>query len=284
MKEFKIIVDSTFDLSKELIDLIDPAIVPLNVTIGEETFLDYVEFSADDLYKKMAETGIIPKTGAASPGTFAKIYEQVKNEGYKDAVVISISESFSASIKSAVLAQDLVEGINIHIVDSSSFSSGSGLLALRAHDLREEGKSAVEVAAYLNEIAPRVRAQFIVDNLKMLHAGGRVTGMKYVFGQMLRAHPFLQINDRKLEIVATPKGKSVRALDVMIDVFLKENAEGIESPRVLITHSHGGDRVDYIKERLLGVVDEKNIYVTPAGSVISSHCGEGTIGILYIRK
>ncbi|MFA5485607.1 MAG: DegV family protein, partial [Bacilli bacterium] len=111
-----------------------------------------------------------------------------------------------------------------------------------------------------------------------------VTGMKLFFGRILRAHPYLQVNDDKLEVAATPKGKSEKALDVMLDVAEKEITAGLESPRVMITHSHGGTRVDYCIERLTKFVDRENIVVTNAGAVISSHCGEGTIGVLYIRK
>jgi hypothetical protein len=168
--------------------------------------------------------------------------------------------------------------------EHSNPSTGSGLLALRAYDLLNEGKTLDETADYLEKIAPKSRSQFIVDNLEMLAAGGRVTGIKLFFGRILRAHPFLQVNNDKLEVVATPKGKSERALDLMLQVAREEISAGLESPRVFITHSHGGERIDYLYDRLKEFVDPKNILISEAGAVISSHCGAGTIGILYIRK
>lgn len=284
MKKFKIISDSTQDLSPELIKEADVDIVPLNVLIGDETFLDHYEINADKLYEKMKEKGVFPKTSAGTPAYFLEAFEKAKEQGYTEIIVLTIANSFSATQKSAVIASEMIEGVKVRFVDSYSLSSGTGLLVMRAHDLREEGKSVDEVADYLQAIAPRVRAQFIVDNLEMLNAGGRVTGIKYFIGRVLRAHPFLQVNDAKLEVVDTPKGKSERALDKMIAVFKEEFSSGLESPRVLITHTHGGPRIEYIKERISELVAEENIYVTEAGAVISSHCGEGTIGILYIRK
>lgn len=284
MKKFKIISDSTQDLSPELIKEADVDIVPLNVLIGDETFLDHYEINADKLYEKMKEKGVFPKTSAGTPAYFLEAFEKAKEQGYTEIIVLTIANSFSATQKSAVIASEMIEGVKVRFVDSYSLSSGTGLLVMRAHDLREEGKSVDEVADYLQAIAPRVRAQFIVDNLEMLNAGGRVTGIKYFIGRILRAHPFLQVNDAKLEVVDTPKGKSERALDKMIAVFKEEFSSGLESPRVLITHTHGGPRIEYIKERISELVAEENIYVTEAGAVISSHCGEGTIGILYIRK
>jgi len=284
MTKFKIVIDSSVDLSKELLALIDPVMIPLNVHLGEHTFLDYVELNANALYDKMKELKASPKTSAASPGLFIETFKKLQDEGINEVLWVGIGNDFSATIKSAQLAVEELPGMKIRLIDSYSLSSGSGLLALRAHDLREAGKSLDETADYLDTISKNVRAQFIVDNLDMLALGGRVTGMKLFFGRILRAHPYLQVNDGKLEVVATPKGKSEKALDVMLDVTEAEIKAGLESPRVLITHSLGGTRIDYIKERLEKVVDPKDIFVTEAGAVISSHCGEGTIGVLYIRK
>lgn len=284
MAKFKIVVDSSVDLTPEILKMIDPVIVPLNVHLGEQTFKDHYELDADGLYEKMKELKAAPKTSAASPGLFLETFEKIKEEGYKEVLYVGIGSAFSATLQSARLALEDLKGIHVRLVDSHSLSSGGGLLAVRAHELREQGKSVDEVADYLDTVGPKVRAQFIVDNLDMLAAGGRVTGMKLFFGRILRAHPFLQINDDKLEVAATPKGKSEKALDVMLEVAEKEITTGLESPWVMITHSHGGERVDYCRNHLEKFVDPKHIVVSNAGAVISSHCGQGTIGVLYIRK
>ncbi|TAH59356.1 MAG: DegV family protein [Bacillota bacterium] len=284
MSKFKIIVDSTVDLSPELYKLIDPIIMPLNVHIGEETYRDYYEINAEKLYQKVAETKAAPKTSAVSPGLFKETFEKIKAEGYTGALFVGIGRSLSATVQSALLGAEEVEDFKVRVIDSHSLSTGSGLLALRAYDLRAEGKTLDEVADYLDTLGLKTRAQFIVDNLEMLAAGGRVTGIKLFFGRILRAHPFLQVNNDKLEVIATPKGKTERALDLMLEVAREEITAGLESPRVFITHTQGGERIDYLYNQLKEFVDPKNIYITEAGAVISSHCGAGTIGILYIRK
>lgn len=284
MAKFKIVVDSTVDLTPEILKMIDPVLVPLNVHLGEQTFKDHYELDAEGLYAKMKELKAVPKTSAVSPGFFLEIFEKLRDEGHKEILYVGIGSAFSATLQSARIALEDLKGVKVRLVDSHSLSSGGGLLAIRAHELREEGKSLDEAADYLDSIGLKVRAQFIVDNLDMLAAGGRVTGMKLFFGRILRAHPFLQINDDKLEVAATPKGKSEKALDVMLDVAEKEIRAGLENPWVMITHSHGGERVDYCLDRLTQFVDRKHIIITNAGAVISSHCGEGTIGVLYVRK
>lgn len=284
MAKFKIVVDSTVDLSDELLKIVDPYVVPLNVQLGEMTFKDYYEINADSLYVKMKELKAVPKTSAAAPGVILEIFETLRDEGHTELLFLGIGSAFSATLQAARLAAEDLKGVRVRLIDSHTLSSGSGLLVMRAHDLREEGKSLDEVADYLEQISVKSQAQFIVDNLDMLAAGGRVTGMKLFFGRILKAHPFLRVLDDKLVVADTPKGKSERALDRMLEEVYQDIKNGLESPRVFITHSHGGDRIDYIKSKLVQIMDEKNIYVTPAGAVISSHCGEGTIGVLYIKK
>lgn len=284
MSKFKIIVDSTVDFNKELFKETDALLVPLIVNIGEEVYEDVVEIDAAKLYERVAATKIFPKTSAVSPGTFIKVYEKLKAEGYDGAIFTGIGGTLSSVIENARIAAEEVEDFHVRVVDSRNLSTASGLLALRAADLRKEGKTLDETADYIESLVPKARAQFIVDNLDMLAAGGRVTGIKLFLGRILRAHPFLQVNNGVLEVVETPKGKTERALDLMINVAREEILAGLESPRVFITHTQGGDRVDYIYDRIKEFVDPKNIHITEAGAVISSHCGAGTIGILYIRK
>lgn len=284
MSKFKIVVDSTVDLSDDLLKQINSYVAPLNVHLGETTFKDHYEINADGLYLKMKELKAVPKTSAVAPGVFLEIFEKLRDEGHTELLFVGIGAAFSATLQAARLAAEELKGARVRLVDSHTLSSGSGLLAMRAHDLREQGKSLDETADYLDQISKKAQAQFIVDNLDMLTAGGRVTGIKLFFGRILRAHPFLRVIDDKLVVADTPKGKSERALDRMLEEVYKDIENGLESPRVFITHSHGGERIDYIMNKLTQVIDKKDIYVTPAGAVISSHCGEGTIGVLYIKK
>lgn len=284
MSKFAIIVDSTVDLPKHLLEPLNAIVVPLNVHIGEHTFLDYFELDADKLYKKMKELKGVPKTSAVAPALFMETFEKLKKDGVKEVLWVGIGNAFSATMQSARIAADEVTGLKIRLVDSHSLSGGGGLLALRAHDLREQGKSLDETADYLETLGERVQTQFIVDNLDMLAAGGRVTGMKLFFGRILRAHPYLQVNEDKLEVKATPKGKTEKALDMLVEQTRADIKAGLESPRIAVIHSKGGERVTYVIDAIKDLVDEKDIFIGEAGAVISSHCGEGTIGILYIRK
>lgn len=284
MAKIKIVTDTTADLTKELYEKLDCEVLPLHVTINEKTYQDTVEITTPELYQIMDETKQLPKTSAINPDVFLETFKKVKDEGYDGVIVTGIGSNMSSTMQSAKIAADQMEDFPIRLVDSLSLSSGTGLLILNGRQYLEQGHSLDETADYMNSLVPKVRAQFIVESLDIIYRGGRISGAKYLFGKMLKAHPFIQMNEAKLVVADTPKGKIHRALDKQFDVFLADLEAGIDKSKVFITHSVAPDYVDYYLEKLKEYIPSENIIVTEAGAVISSHCGPGTIGILYIKN
>lgn len=284
MAKIKIVTDTTADLTKELYEKLDCEVLPLHVTINEKTYEDTVEITTPELYQIMDETKQLPKTSAINPDVFLETFKKVKDEGYDGVIVTGIGSNMSSTMQSAKIAADQMEDFPIRLVDSLSLSSGTGLLILNGRQYLEQGHSLDETADYMNSLVPKVRAQFIVESLDIIYRGGRISGAKYLFGKMLKAHPFIQMNEAKLVVADTPKGKIHRALDKQFDVFLADLEDGIDKSKVFITHSVAPDYVDYYLEKLKEYIPSENIIVTEAGAVISSHCGPGTIGILYIKN
>ncbi len=285
MARIKIVTDTTADLTKELYEKLDCEVTPLLVTIDGKSYQDTFELSTKQLYGIMDEKKLLPKTSAVSPESFLEIFNKVKEEGYDGILVTGIGSNMSSTMQSAKIALDQMEGFPIRIVDSLSLSSGTGLVILNARKYLDEGHTLDETAEYLEKnIVPKVRAQFIVESLDIIYRGGRISGAKYLFGKMLKAHPFIQMNDAKLVVADTPKGKIHRALDRLFEVFLEDLKDGIDISHVFITHSEGDEFVQYYLDKIKEYVPLENVIVTGAGAVISAHCGPGTIGILYVKK
>lgn len=284
MPRIKIVTDTTADLSKELYEKYDCEVLPLLVTINEKSYKDTFELSTAELYKIMDETKQLPKTSAVSPEGFLEVFNKIKAEGYDGIIVTGIGSNMSSTMQSAHIAMAQMDGFPIRIVDSLSLSTGTGLLIMYGREYLNQGHTLDETADYMNSLVPKVRAQFIVESLDIIYRGGRISSAKYLFGKMLKAHPFIQMNDAKLAVVDTPKGKIHRALDRLFDVFVEDFKQGIDQTHVFITHSEAPDFANYYLEKLKAYIPEKNIIITGAGAVISAHCGPGTIGILYIKK
>jgi len=282
MNKVAIITDSTCDLSKEIIESRNIKVLPLYVRFGEDTYRDGIDITTDRLYELVEQKNEIPKTSAVSPGDFIEAFEPLIKDGY-DIIYTGIGSSLSGTFQSAHIASLEFPENRIYLVDSKNLSTGIGLLVLKACDLRDQGLSASDIKDRLLEIVPKVRSQFAVKTLDYLHKGGRASGTARLLGTMLRIKPIIQVRDGKMDVYTKTMGKMSRALDVMLTDYINLG-EQIDLDYVMITHSQAGKHVDYMSEIVNQKLKPNKLFVTEAGCVISSHCGPGTIGILYIVK
>jgi len=279
--KIKLISDSTCDLSIELLKEHDIDLVPLYVNFDQDSFFDGVNLTTPEMYQMVKERGILPKTAAASPGSFYEVFLKYVHLGM-DVIYLGLGSKFSATFQSAHTAKSMIEEGNIYLIDSQNLSSGSGLLLLKAAKLRKEGKSAVEIVTELEKLVPKVRSQFVIDTLDYLYKGGRLNALSAVMGTMLRIKPIIKVRDGVMAVGKKGRGSLKNGIDLMLHEVLTQE-EDIDLDFCMITHSISDDFTDYIKNQVKEI-PFKNIYVTNAGCVISSHCGKGTIGILYILK
>lgn len=280
----KIIADSTCDLSKDLIEKYDITILPLHIILGEEEFLDGVTITPDEIYKWSDANNTTPKTSAAGIDETIKALKSVLDAG-DEVVMFSIASGMSTTINVFRMAvQELDAAEKVRVIDSANLSTGIGLQVIEAACMAKEGKSLDEIVAAIEEIRPRVRASFVVDVLTYLHRGGRCSGLAALAGGMLKLHPKIVVKDG----VMGPDKKYRGKINSAIMNYAQDMEEALlkaKKDRVFITHS-GCDReaVDSVREYLesLNVFDE--ILETRAGGVISSHCGPGTLGVLFIEN
>lgn len=283
MNKVKVIVDSTADLTPELYKEYDMEVIPLNVNFGEENYLDNVTLTPDELYAKVKEKKTLPSSAAASPAVIEEVFKKYIDQGY-DIVFTGIGSTLSTNYQSATIAKSSFPEGRIYLLDSKNLSSGTGLLALKMGRLAKEGKSAKEIIDEAAPLVDKVSSQFVVDTLDYLHKGGRCSGTAKIFGHLFHIHPMIKVIDGKLIVYKKPRGTLKMATNELLNVF-KEDFPDIDLENVMITHAGSSrDVADYLHTELGKMIDPKCIRETRAGCVISTHCGYGTIGILYIKK
>lgn len=280
----KIISDSTCDLSKELLEKYDIDILPLHVHLGDEEYQDGVTITPDEIYAWTDANRTTPKTSAASMAEAIDAFEPYIKNG-DEIICFSISSSMSAIHNVMRLAaQDLDAEDKIHVIDSANLSTGIGLLVLEAATMVKEGKSAEEIVAGIEELKPFVSASFVVDTLTYLHRGGRCSGVAALAGGALKLHPKIVVENGKMDPNKKYRGKMNSVLKSYVK-DMEEDLKTAKKDRIFITHS-GCDQsiLDDIRTYLeeLHIFDE--ILTTRAGAVISSHCGPGTLGVLFIKN
>lgn len=280
----KIISDSTCDLSKEILEKYDITIVPLHIVLGENEFLDGVNITPDDIYAWSDANNATPKTSAVSIEEAVEVIKPFTDAG-DEIVIFTIATGMSTTnnvFRLAVSELDVEK--QVRIIDSANLSTGVGLQVIEAAILAKEGKSLDEIIASVEAITPKVRASFVVDTLVYLHRGGRCSGLAALAGGMLKLHPKIVVKNG----VMGPDKKYRGKMNSVILNYVKEMEEDLcnaRKERVFITHSGcSQESIESVKAYLESLDYFEEILVTRAGGVISSHCGPGTLGVLYIEK
>ena len=280
----KIIADSTCDLSPELVAKYDIGILPLHILLGEAEYEDGKTITPEQIFAWSDEHRTTPKTSAPSLAQAVDLFRLYLEKGY-EIVTFSISNSMSTSGNVMRLAaEELGASDRITVIDSANLSTGIGLLVVEAAIMAQNGSTAAEISARMEALKPQVRASFVVDTLTYLYRGGRCNAVSAMAGSVLKLHPKIVVENGAMDASKKYRGK----INSVIMTYVKDMEADLKSARpdrVFITHS-GCDRavVEEVRSYLerLGIFRE--IHETRAGGVISSHCGPGTLGVLFIAQ
>ena len=280
----RIFSDSTCDLTKELTDRYGIEIIPLHIVLGDKEYRDRIEITPEEIYRWSDENKTTPKTSAVSIDDAMKAIQPALDEG-DEIIVFCISESMSTTGNVMRMATEELEAEDrVSVIDSANLSTGIGLLVIEAAQMAKSGLSRREIVAKIEELKPLVRASFMVDTLTYLHRGGRCSSIAALAGGALKLHPKIEVKDGAMGAEKKYRGK----YDAIILNYVKDMDEMLKNAkkdRVFITHSGcDAEIVDKVRTHLeeLNVFDE--ILETRAGGVISSHCGPGTLGVLFIAN
>ncbi|MEC0368854.1 DegV family protein [Paenibacillus chibensis] len=282
MSQVKIFADSTCDLPREWLQKYDIGLIPLYVTFGDQTFKDGVDITTQQLYAKVSETGSLPKTAAPSPADFIQAFSPSIEEG-REIVYISLSSELSSTYQNAVIAADEFPEGKVTVIDSLNLSTGIGLQVMKAVKAAEQGKTPGEIAEIIARVKPRVETEFVIDSLDYLYKGGRCSGMQNLVGSLLKIRPVIKVIDGKMTPAYKVRGKREKALEQMLSNAL-EQRDHMDNDLIFVTHSLAEEDALELKRILEEKTDAREVAVSDAGCVISSHCGAKTIGILYVKK
>ncbi|MBE7089141.1 MAG: DegV family protein [Clostridiales bacterium] len=276
----KISSDSTCDLSKELIESNDIGIIPLYIILGSETYRDGVDVSVQDVFNYITTTKQLPHTAALAEEEYAEKFEEYLKE-YDEVIHFNISSKASVTHEGAKKAAQRFGG-KVQVIDSLHLSTGQGLLVLKACDLLKEGKSSAQIVEEINALRAKVNTSFIPDSLDNLHKGGRCSLAALMGAKVLKLHPMIDMKDGKLYA----KKKYMGSIDRCLKKYVEELAvdhPNYDKTRCFITHSHcSPETVAKVKEVIENHFHFDEIIETFAGCTVSVHCGQGTLGVLFI--
>ncbi|MCR5635833.1 MAG: DegV family protein [Clostridiales bacterium] len=284
MSKILITSDSTCDLEPEVREKYNIITLPLHVNYDKSSHLDNVDITPDDIYKKFAETGELPKTAATSVGEYKDFFEKYIDDGY-EIIHVNLGSGLSACYQNVcILSKELPQ---IHPVDSRNLSTGTGMIAILASQLASEGKTVEEILPVIEDYGKRIHGSFILDKLNFLAAGGRCSSLVALGANLLNLKPCIEISYEecgKMTVGKKYRGKYEESMKQYIDYKLSL-FEGIIPDKVYFTHA-GIDKD--IVENIEQFLRDKNMFseviTSRASCTISSHCGPNTGGIFFVTE
>ena len=278
---YQITSDSTCDLSPEQLEKYNIRLLSLYVDMDGRTLRDGIDVKPDDIYAHVAAGGGLPKTAAVNMADYVRAFTELSAKN--DFVIhVCISMDFSCCYQNAKLAA--ADFNNVYVVDSRNLSTGHGLVVLEAERMAREGMEPEAIVAALEALTGRVEASFILDRLDYMKMGGRCSAVTLLGANLLRLRPYIEVRDGKMGVGKKYRGSFEKCLVQYITDKLSGRTD-LELRRVFITHSGLPEQtVQKAVETVQSLQKFEEIDVTRAGCTVSSHCGPGTIGVLFIRK
>ena len=274
----KIITDSICDVPKDYADRYGIRVMPLRVNFGSTSYIDGIDLTLEEFLKKLEAAEVLPTTSQVTPGDFLAAYREETALGNK-VISIHASSQLSGTHDSAVIAKEQMPGSDIHVIDTMGVSLGAGLLAIKAARLAEEGFEAEEIVKQIEASKKKMKYIFILNTLKYLQKGGRLSLPASVIGSILSIKPILTVVNGKLELLEKSRGMKKAIFSVMNRI--KDNGWSLNGKTVGINHIANLESRDILEEQLKKEFKIKEFIRGEVGSVIATHGGPGAVAVHF---
>ena len=268
------VTDSTADLPDEWRERYGIEVVPLKVLFGSETFRDRVDMTDAEFFTRLAASAKLPTTSAPSPGEFAEVYQRLAGT-YEGCISIHLGAQLSATAEAARVGAQSVDGFRVEVIDSETVTMPIAFLCRTA----AECSTLDEAATAVRERVPRCRVLALLDTLRYLEMGGRLSRAQAVIGTMLDLKPLLLVKDREIKPVDRVRTRT-RAIGRMVEFFREE----LPVEHVGVVHAQAPEEAAEIASRLRAEVKDQEVTIGQIGCVLGTHAGPKALGVVYIKK
>ncbi len=277
----KIMVDSATDFTQQQAKDLGLLFVPISVMFEGEEYLDGVNLFADEFYNKLDNCKTIPQTSLINEYRWSEAFEEAIKDG-SELIVITISSKLSGTYQAAVNASKKFCG-QVFVIDSMNAACGEGILAKYAVLLRDEGRSAQEIFDKLNEKKKDICVYAVIDTLKYLKKGGRISTATAIIGTTLSIKPIVGIIDGEVKMLGKAIGN--KKGNLMLNRIVQDNGGiNFDMPWCYLWSGNDKSNIEkYIKDSS-HFVEKKEYSLSIVGSTIGTHVGPGAVGLAFFKK
>ena len=227
LSKIAILTDSASDITPDMIEGLDVAVIPIRLKIGENNYKDGVNLSKKEFWHKLLTEKVMPKTAQPSPAEFRDYYEELFNKGYEKIISLHISSKMSGTQQVAKVAREMLKREkDIIIVDSKSVTFGQAYQVLEAAKMIKDGAKLEDILTRLYEIADKMKVYFAVSDLTYLEKGGRIGRASSVIGNLLKLRPVLKLEDGEVSLETKTFGER-GAISYMEKIIKNEGKNSI---------------------------------------------------------
>jgi DegV family protein with EDD domain len=271
---FGVVTDSTADLPPEWRERFGIEVVPLTVNFGTESFRDRVDLTDEQFFRKLAASTELPKTSAPPPGDFAAVYRRL-SETCEGCVSIHLGSNLSGTVDSARLGASSVEGFPVHVVDTRSTTMTLGFLCRVA----AESPSFEEAVRRVEERVPRLRIIALLDTLRYVEMGGRVSRAQAMIGSVLDLKPILGVAGGEIRSLDRVRTRG-RALKRLVELLRQD----LPAESVAVMHAQAPQEAELVRSEIAPELEGVEVVTGQIGCVLGTHAGPGALGFAYIRR
>lgn len=277
----KITTDSTCDLPAYLLEQHHISVIPLGIVKGDKLYQDGVNIRTADIAAHVDAGGDITTTNAVNIADYETLFRE-ETRKYDAVIHINIGIGFSSCHQNARLAAEEVPGV--YVVDSSNLSVGHGMLVLAAAEAAEAGRSVGDILALLEDMAPRVEMSFVLDRLDYMKKGGRCSAVTALGANLLKLHPCIEVIGGKMTVTKKFRG----SIEKVVADYIRERLSGrtdIDTRRAILVDTCEDDALaGIVREAVKEYGGFEEVIETKAGCTIFCHCGNNTLGVVFLRK
>lgn len=277
MATVRIVTDSTADLPANLVEEYGISVVPLEVFFGSQCYLDGIDLTTSEFYRRLASSKDLPTTSQPSPADFAKAYRPLLEEG-AEVISIHISSEMSGTWQAAQLAKTaLAKSDALEIIDSRTVSASLGMIVLSAARAAVAGRSKREIITLVNDLITDHQVYFMVDTLEYLQRGGRIGKAQALLGTILNVKPVCFIREGVIQPHEKVRGRK-KAIHRLIEI-ISTNYQGGDPLFCYLAHGNDPEGLQYLHNLVEDKLNCAEIVYNQMGSVVGTHVGPGVLGL-----
>lgn len=279
-----IVTDSTSYLPQEIVDKYHITVVPIEVVFNTKTYREDIDITTSEFYDLLQESPELPSTAQPSLGEMMNVYDKLAKEGYDTVISIHLASTISGFVNNLKSAAQTIDNINVVVYDSHITVRLMGYLAQEAARMAQENKPLDEIVARLDSLRASIGESFVVDDLKNLVKGGRLSNASAVIGTFLNIKPLLEFDNQTHAIVAYDKVRSMKKAKLKAEEKLANAMQEADYPlRLLVIDADDKEAGDRWAQELREKYPDNTLERSYFGPVIGAHLGKGALAIAWIR-